>query len=181
MGTSKQSRITVTATNKQLETGLDKHFPNGTFGLLGKKWKTVDLVATLEKEDTLIAAASNARGAYLAATSAARAQTTQNNQLRIELKAVLIGMLGATNAAELADFGITVRPRKQRSGAISVAAAQKATATRLARGTRGPKARLAIHGVVATMPAPAAQPVASPAGTVTAVAANPASTATTLK
>src|SRR5580692_3209320 len=106
MGTSKQSRITVTATNKQLETGLDKHFPNGTFGLLGKKWKTVDLVATLEKEDTLIAAASNARGAYLAATSAARAQTTQNNQLRIELKAVLIGMLGATNAAELADFGI---------------------------------------------------------------------------
>jgi hypothetical protein len=173
MGTSRKNRVVVTATNKQLETALDKYYPRGTFGLQGKTWKTVDLVAAFEKEDQLIAAAGNARGAWLTAASAARAQTALNNQLRRELKPVLVGLVGSTNAAELADFGITVRPAKPRSGVVNVAAAQKAAATREARGTRGPKERLAIRGVVATQPAQAGQPV-TPAASAPTVAANPA-------
>ncbi len=176
MGNNK-NRVTVTATNAQLETALEQHYPDGTFGLGGKIWKTADIVAALTKEDQLIAAANNAHGAWLAASSAVRAQTTQNNELRSSLKKVLVELLGKTKTAELADFGITVRAPKPRTGVTNVSAAQKAAATRLARGTVGRKARLRIHGVVATQPAPTA-PAAAPTS-VPAVAASPAPGTTT--
>lgn len=171
MGT-KKNRVTVTATNQQVETALVQYYAKGTFTLGGVVWRTADIVAALKKEDQLIAAANNARGAWLAAASAARAQTTQNDALRSSLKNVLVELLGKTKTAELADFGITVRAPKPRTGVTSVSAAQKAAATRLARGTVGRKARLRIHGVVATQPAPTA-PAAAPTS-VPAVAASPA-------
>jgi hypothetical protein len=155
MGNNK-NRVTVTATNTQLKTALDKYYPEGTFPLGGKIWKTVDIVAALNEEDQLIAAAANARGAWIAAGSAARARTAQNNELRSGLKRVLIELLGKTKTAELADFGITVHVPKPRTGVTNVGAAQRAAATRLARGTVGRKARLRIHGIVATQPAPTA-------------------------
>jgi hypothetical protein len=177
MGTSKKSRVTVTSTNQQLETAIVQYYPKGAFTLGGETWKTADIVAALNKENQLIAAANNAHGAWLAAASAAREQTTQNNELRSDLRTALVLLLGKTKTAELADFGITVRAPKPRTGVTNVSAAQKAAATRAARGTVGSKARLRIHAVVATQPAPTAQPVAPTS--VPAVAANPAPGTTT--
>ena len=160
------SRSSVTVVNKQLETAIPEYL-KGPLVIDGQTWKPPAIVASLEKEDALIAAAQQAYADWQAAARLARAQTAANNQLRLGLKSVVKETLGANNAA-LQAFGIIVRTRKPLDGPALVAKAQKAEATRKARGTLGRKARLAIHGVVAAPtvasgPTPAATEAGSPA------------------
>jgi hypothetical protein len=167
MGTSRTSRDVLTSTNKRLETALVKYLPKGSFSLDGQTWKTSDVVAALQKEDTLIAAALAARGASQAAASAARAQTAANDDLRLQLKGAVIAALGSRSGA-LQEFGISVRPRARRTGATIAGAAQKAKATREARGTLGRKQRLAIRGGVATSPVTSSTAAVTPGAVPTA-------------
>lgn len=160
MSTARKSRQAVTTSNQQLEGALDTYYPKGSFVIDGKTYKTSDIVALLEKEDTLNAAAVTARAAWQTAASAARVQTTANDQMRIELKAALKSLLGRTNASKLQEFGFPVVARSMPSAPTKAQAAQKAKATREARGTRGRRQRLAITGAV---DAPAATPSSTPA------------------
>jgi hypothetical protein len=155
-----RSRQVVTTTNKQLEAGLEKYYPKGSFVLAGKTYKTSDLVTLLEKEDTLIASAVTAHAAWQTAASAARAQTDENHQLRLALKDAVKQLLGPGNASQLQEFGFSVTTRKPLTGPTIVGAAEKAKATRQARGTLGLKQRLEIHGVA---PTPTAEPSPTPA------------------
>jgi hypothetical protein len=75
-----------------------------------------------------------------------------------------LGLLFGVKNPILQEFGFPVAVRKPRTGPTNVAAAQKAEATRKARGTLGSKQRLAIHGVVA--------PAASGSATSSAPAGN---------
>jgi 3-keto-L-gulonate-6-phosphate decarboxylase len=164
---NRTSRETVTTSNQQLEGALDTYYPKGSFVIDGKTYKTSDIVALLEKEDTLNAAAVTARAAWQTAASAARAQTTANDQMRIELKAALKSLLGRTNASKLQEFGFSVRARAVTTTPAKAQAAQKAKATREARGTLGSKQRLAITGaaeVPAATPSSTPAPVPNPAG-----------------
>jgi hypothetical protein len=151
------SRKTVTSNNKQLEAALDTYYPKGSFVIDGQTCKTSDIVTLLEKEDTLNAAAVTAHAAWQIAAGAARAQTVANDQMRIELKAALKSLLGKTNASKLQEFGFSVRAR---SVTTKAAAAQKAKATREARGTLGRRQQLAITSEAA---APVATPSSTPA------------------
>jgi hypothetical protein len=180
MSTSKANRITVTAQNQQLEGALPKYFAKKTFELLGETWTTVQVMTELESEDTLIAAAIKAHADWQAAASAARAKTTANDQLRSELKNAVKSSLGA-NSAALAEFGIVVKARKPRTPQVNLVAAAKAKATRLARNTLGPKARLQVKGVAATSTAAPAVPSAEPAAVVTNGTTSATPSATTAK
>jgi hypothetical protein len=157
----RKSRNTVTSNNKQLEAALDTYYPKGLFVIDGQTYKTSDIVTLLEKEDTLNAAAVTAHAAWQIAAGAARAQTVANDQMRIELKTALKSLLGKTNASKLQEFGFSVRARSVTTAPTKAAAAQKAKATREARGTLGSKQRLAITGEAA---APVATPASAPNG-----------------
>jgi hypothetical protein len=175
MGTNK-NRLTVTSRNQQIETALPKYFAKKSFELVGETWTTTQVVTTLEKEDTLIAAAAKAHADWQAAASAARAQTVANNALRQQLDNAVKSSLDG-NSSALAEFGIVVKARKQPSPQVRIVAAAKAAATRLARGTMSRKQRLAIHAVVPTTPVAAS----GPAAPVTSGAASPAPNGTTGK
>ena len=152
---SSTTRNSVTIKNQQLRSGLMKYLPKKVFELDGETWKTSDLIGAFDKEDGLIAAAVKARAAWVLASKAAEAETATNDQLRLALKPAVIGALGPKNEA-LAEFGIAARSSKPRTGQTNVAAAQKAAATRKARGTLGRKQRLAIQGAVTPAATPAA-------------------------
>jgi hypothetical protein len=154
------NRKTVISNNQQLEAALDTYYPKGSFVIDGKTYKTSDIVGLLEEEDTLIAAAVTARAAWQTAAGAARSRIAANDKMRIELKAALKSLLGTTNASKLQEFGFPVRARAVVDAPTKAEAAQKAKATREARGTLGRKQRLAITGAIAS---PAATPSSTPA------------------
>jgi hypothetical protein len=152
-----RNRLNVTSRNQQIETALPKYFAKKSFELLGETWTTTQVVTTLEKEDTLIAAAAKAHADWQAAASAARAQTAANNALRQQLDNAVKASLDG-NSGALAEFGIVVKARKQPSPQVRVVAAAKAAATRLARGTMSRKARLANHAAVPATPVAQSEP-----------------------
>jgi hypothetical protein len=155
MGILKSSRGIVRAINQQLENGLPKYFAKKSFDINGEEMTTNAVVAALEKEDALNTAAVEAHAAWQAAASAARTQTEANNKLRLALKAAAKLALGPDNPA-LQELGFSVTVRAPRSSETNAAAAKKAAATRIARGTVSRKARLKIRGVVAAPAVPSA-------------------------
>ena len=86
-----------------------------------------------------------------------------------DLKQLVIGAFGATSS-KLADFGFSPKKVTVLTPAQKAAAAAKRAATRKARGTLGPKAKLGITGatVSTTAPATAATPGAPPVTPATA-------------
>jgi len=158
----------------QLAAGARKRFPNGSQSLTfggGAITVTVDaVVAQLAKLIDLRAATTAARATARDKVQAEKAATPDLVAFMNAFEAFVRLSFGAdTNA--LADFGLA--PPKARATKTTeqlAVAAAKRSATRAARGTKGPKARSAIHGnVTATLvvtpvapPAPAA-PTATPA------------------
>jgi hypothetical protein len=86
---------------------------------------------------------------------------TQTHQFMLDLRAAIRVLFG-TDAVALADFGLEPPKPRTKKPATLVAAAQKADATRKARGTKGKKQKLAI-----TAPANSAEPVTPPAAAAT--------------
>jgi hypothetical protein len=98
--------------------------------------------------------------------NAVKTYDTINKQATVavhDLKQLVIGAFGATSS-KLADFGFTARKVVVLTPEQKTAAAAKRAATRKARNTMGPKAKLKVTGATASAPtaAPAA-PAAAPA------------------
>jgi hypothetical protein len=147
------------------------------FDLDGQEYKTTDLVTAFNEENALIAAAANATSDWKSAVAAMRAKTAANNKLRLALHTALKQALGANSPKLGQDFGYAQRARKVPTPAKTAEAVQKRAATRVARGTMGPRQRQEIHGVVEPAPAPLA-PASSAAAS---DAPNGAPSSTTLK
>jgi hypothetical protein len=177
----------TTKTNRTVTSGKDQLIIAGIQKDLSTT-KSIPLGATTYTPATLttfiqsrIDAANEVITAKAAWQSAAKAYLALNAQANVvvhDLKQFVIGLFGA-EANQLSDFGFTPRKKTVLTPAQKVAAAAKRAATRKARGTVGPKAKLAITGTVpttapatpATTPAPA---VTTPAPTQTAApTANP--------
>jgi hypothetical protein len=159
----------------QVITGARKHFPAGSTAI------------TLEGASTTIDAVVNEFQAFIDNRAAiVAAQTTAKNMVAAErtglpaitaLLAAFIAFvrnaLGPTSTA-LADFGIPVRkaPAPKTAEQKAVAAAKR-KATRAARGTMGPKAKLAVHGDITAqlVVTPAGSAEGAPGATATAPAA----------
>jgi hypothetical protein len=166
----------------QLIAGTRKHFPNGGDKLtFGGGATTVTVDAAIKELQTLIdlrEATTAAQATAKGKVAAERAQTPALVAFMNAFEQFVRFTLGAdTNA--LADFGLTPRKGQAPKTAVTKAvAAAKGKATREARGTKGPKAKKAIHGnVTATLVVtPGAPPAEGPQVPATAPPAAPGAT-----
>ena len=178
---NKNNQATLTARATQLVAGVQKHLASMTsITLSSTAYTPAEITSDLQELVSLYAAAAAAKAAYQAKLAAVKAQAPN----LLSLMAALVAYVKLTYANSpdvLADFGQP--PKKVRTPLTTeqqaVANAKRAS-TRVARGTTGPKAKLAVKGTVVGVtvtPVVAGEPVASPS-TPSAAAAAPAVVAT---
>jgi hypothetical protein len=157
------NRTSFIALLNDLVSGIQKNQPNGSFSLGGTTFTASQVVDFLQSIVDANVALQSAHGEFLDASSAFQALVIKYQPLVTDLKQSLQIQAG-DSVAVLADYGLKPRkPKGHRSPAAQVAAAQKGALTRVARGTKGPKAKLKITG--ATAPAEAVQASAPQAST----------------
>jgi hypothetical protein len=182
MGTTKRLGKGTRATRAgQLVAGARKHFTSGgqVLGLAGALANVTVDQAVAELQELV-----GNRAATAAAQATARDRVEAEREAMPRLVAfmnafeTLVRVTFGADTTSLADFGL--QPRKRRvplTATAKAVSAAKNKATREARGTKGPRARKAVHGnVTATLvvttgtpPAPAPEapaptPAAAPNG-----------------
>jgi hypothetical protein len=166
--TVKPTKANALAGVQALITGTQKHLPNGTFTIGNESFTAASLTALLQ---SLVSAMTK----DIDTKAAAKDARTELHDLKAQVgpvvkayREILVGMYGSASQT-LADFGLA--PHKARAPMTvekKAEAAAKRTATRAARGTKGPKQKLAIKGTAPA--APSATPATSPATPATAPA-----------
>jgi hypothetical protein len=165
----------------QLIAGAKKRFPNGSQEILLEGASTTidavtkELQALVENRAAVVAAQATAKTTVETEASAMPALIALASAFTAFVKVSF-----RNKADALAEFGI--KPPKARSPMTAeqkAVAAAKRAATRAARGTKGPKAKKAVHGNItaqlvvtpvtpdtteAPTKAPATAPVATPSG-----------------
>lgn len=158
--TTKTNRTTQQGKDQQLIAGIQKDLTSTKSIPLGATTYTpTTLAAFIQSRIDAVNEVITAKAAWQNAAKAYKALDAQANVVVHDLKQYVIGAFG-TASPKLADFGFTPRKKAVLTPEQKVTAAAKRAATRVARGTKGPKAKLAIHGTVtSTQPAtPAASP-----------------------
>jgi hypothetical protein len=180
--TSNRTKASTLAQLQALITGLQKQFPNGQFTLGNTAFTTATLVQTLQSLIDAINAVNTAQANAKVAVAALGVTVAKVGPVVLALKRNLLAMFG--NATDiLALFGL--EPKKApapRTGKEIAAAAAKAEATRIARGTTSKKQKLTVTGNVTgvsitpiTTPGPT--PPSAPPATATPTAAPSGGTA----
>jgi hypothetical protein len=179
MTTSDKSKMSRQDRIRKVLAGAQKHFvPPVTFTLAGVAYTTAQLTDLGQKDIAASDAATQAKATWLKAVQVQEDTHAQVDPVFRLFHNYCVAAFGdTTNAADtLADFGY--QPRKPRSKDVAVknTTAQKARATRKARGTMGPVAKKAIKGTVpvAQPDVSVAAPVATPSTSQPAPAAAPA-------
>ena len=150
MPTQKPGKNSKAASVSQLIAGAKKHFPNGSQTVsLGGVSTTID--AATQELQTYV----DNRSAVVAAQATAKSKLAVEKAALPALNAFIsvfiafVRLSFGSQADILADFGLA--PRKARTPMTAeekAVAVAKRDATRAARGTKGPKAKSAIHGNV---------------------------------
>ena len=145
---TKLNRSSVLSRGARIATAIKTHLsgvPSFTFA--GVEYTPEELIKLFEDQIAASQNVGSAKGAWLQAidTEAGLLRTVDNVVfgLREQVRQVF-----ANNPAVLAAFDFTAREARKLPPETYVVAAAKARATRTARGTLGPKKRLAIHGTV---------------------------------
>jgi hypothetical protein len=169
MSTTKLGKGTRATRAGQLVAGARKHFTNGgqVLGIAGALANVTVDQAVAELQEL---------GEYRAAAAAAQATARDRVQAEREAMPRLVAFMNAfetlvrvtfgADTTALADFGLQPRKRATPKTATEKAvAAAKRKATREARGTKGPKAKKAVHGNVMAnlVVTPVAPPAEGPA------------------
>jgi hypothetical protein len=144
-----------------LISGAEKHLPNGSFNVGGTLVTTASLVQVFQTLADAIVAVNAAHVALKDAVAALSATNAKVGPVMRPFRRIVQGMFaGATQT--LADFGLEPpKARKPRTAEQLAAAAAKAKATRIARGTASKKQKLAVKGNVTGVDIhPIAQPAA---------------------
>jgi len=151
MTTSDQSKMSRQDRIRKVLAGAQKHFPAPTtITLAGAPYTTAQLADLGQKDIAASDAATQARATWL---KAVQVQDTSHAQVdpvfRLFHNYCVAAFGDTTNAADtLADFGYQPRKPRSKNVATKNTTAQKALATRKARGTIGPVAKKAIKGTV---------------------------------
>jgi hypothetical protein len=172
---AKPNRANTSAHDAQLIVGLKKDIPASTTLLLNAGTYTPpSLSALIQSRIDAANEAEVAKANWLKATQQYAAINTTVTPVVAGFKQYVLNAFGKTSPL-LADFGITAPKKAVLTPAQKQAAAAKRAATRKARGTTGPKAKLATTGETVRIAAleanqqqpaaPAAAPTAAPAAT----------------
>jgi hypothetical protein len=184
-----KNRTSTQGRDQQVIAGIQKDLSTMSNLPLGSETFTpASLVAFVQSRIDAANEVTVAKANWQNASKTYEALDTKATIVVHDLKQLVIGAFGATSS-KLADFGFTPRKVTVLTPEEKAAAAAKRAATRKARNTMGPKAKLAVKGTVpatgtATTPATPATPAApaAPAGTpqtttpATAPAAAPSTT-----
>jgi len=156
---SKTARI---AGDQDLINGINAQLKGASLTVANQVVTASQAVATLQARIDATNAVTTAKAAWQTAVKTEDTELAQTKLFVAALrKAVSIMFAGATST--LADFGIAPpKPRTALTAAQKLLAAQRAQATRVARHTVGPKAKLAIKGTVNTVSETQAPTVQAP-------------------
>jgi hypothetical protein len=139
---------------RQAIAGVQKHFANDpTIDLDGKLTKPADVIATFTGAVNAIDAELAADTVFHDAVAAQRVAVAAAKIVLADLRTLCVTKFGKKGTA-LGDFGFEPRTRRKPDAATVERAVKKREATRAARGTKGPRAKLAIKGEIPATPAP---------------------------
>jgi hypothetical protein len=181
--TTKTNRTVTSGKDQLLIAGIQKDLSTTkSIPLGGTTYTPASLTTFIQSRIDAANEVVTAKAAWQSAAKAYIALNAQANVAVHDLKQFVIGLFGA-DSSKLPDFGFTPRKKAVLTPDQKVAAAAKRAATRKARGTVGPKAKLAIKGTVpstttATPAAPAAPAVTTPATPAPTQAAAPSANPT---
>jgi hypothetical protein len=151
-----------------LISGLQKHFPNGSFTFGNVPYTTAALVTLFTSLANAIAAADSAKANAKEAVLAMRAVRVKVGPVMQDLRHFLL-VTFRTASGNLADFGIELKAPRTLTAEEKTASAAKAKSTREKRGIVGKRKRAAVKGDVTGVvmtpvtEAPAPQPPTPPA------------------
>jgi len=158
VSSSNPSNVTAITLSQKNQAGVTKYFTALPTLLLAGVSTTPAKVNAVFQADIDATTALDAAEAALSQTRAAqKAARTAAIETRSDLKAYILGNYGEQAVQMLQDFGFEPpKPRGAQTVAAKAQAVAQGKATRAARGTKGPKQKAAIKGVIA---APAETPV----------------------
>ena len=165
--TSSPNKATALARVQALMAGTEKHFPNGSFTLGNTTYTTASIVQALKSLEDALATVDAAQSGARDAVSALRATEATLAPLLRDYRSFLRATF-STAASQLADFGLPpVKVPRPLSSEERATATAKMRATRVARGTKSKKQKLAVKGnvtgiIVTPVTAPTAAPPAAP-------------------
>jgi hypothetical protein len=146
--TSQPTKAEALAQVQALIVGTTKYYPSGSLTFGNAVHSTASLVQSFQSLEQAMNVLNTAQSAARDAASALRALDASVGPLLRDYKRFLLATYG-TATQQLADFGL--QPTKARTPLSTekrATATAKARATRVARGTKGKKQKLAITGNV---------------------------------
>ena len=142
------NRITETHRDALCIAGIEKNLSAASsLALVGTTFTPTALVALIKSRVEAVAALAREQADLQARRDALRALSAQVTLVERGLRELVVNTFGVKSPV-LADFGFAATARKPLTPEQKLARAAKAKATRAARGTRGPKSRLAVTGDV---------------------------------
>jgi hypothetical protein len=175
MANSKINNSNVVTNNGKRIAALRKYVTNSKTEIAvdGEHLKPADLIAVFQDSLDTRAAVTATQGAYKKALAEKEEAETKRAVTDDALRVWVLAWFGA-NSAEAHEFGYAARKKAVLTAEERAAAVAASQATRKARGTVGPRAKLKIKGAPVASTAPAA-----PASNAEAAAPAPAPHAVT--
>jgi hypothetical protein len=148
---SRINRSTKQARDAQLIVGINKDLQGtsspSSLPLAGKTFTMAALIALVQSRIDLANAVAAARASWIDATAKYKALDAEVTQVVSGLHDYVVNVFGHDSPV-LADFGFTPRKKAALTAEAKVARAEKAKATREARGTKGKVQKKAVKGSV---------------------------------
>jgi hypothetical protein len=149
MAETMKSKTAILAQEQTALTGIDKHFPAGTTVTLGGiQYVVADLKKVLTDDLTALTDTGTQRANLHVAVLAEQQTRAKARSVLKLLRAYIVATNGASSASVLEDLGYP--PPRVTTLTVEAKAlkADRMRATRVARGTKGPKQKKAIKGTV---------------------------------
>ena len=184
---TKPNKAAALAQLQALIAGTQKHFPNGSFTLGNTAYTTATLTQPLQELANAIVALNASHVSTHDAGLTLKAIEAKVRPLVRDYRRFVLSTF-STAPQQLADFGLQPpKAHKPLPTDKRAAATAKLRATRAARGTTGPKKKLAVKGDVTGVEIkpltthPATSPATSPAATPAANASSAPATGSATK
>jgi hypothetical protein len=145
MNPSDPSKAHLNAQLRALVAGTQKHTPNQSIKIGGVTYTEAEVVQMLQDLAGAVAQVDATRAAWKDALKAMRDAKAKVGPFIKAYRSWILATNGDAPAV-LGDYGIELKARTPPDAVTVAEAVDKRAATRKARGTLGPKARLAIKG-----------------------------------
>jgi hypothetical protein len=147
---------------RKIKAGLQKYYATTDLVLAGTSYKPGDLQTFLQADVDVNDASTKARASWIQAANVAKSTDETTDPVLRAIRSQVQTQYGEAPNADtvLADFGYAPRKKVTTSVQTKADAITKSKATREARHTMGPKAKLQVKGVVPSTGGAAAEPAA---------------------